>query len=491
MPSVARRPERDPEAQRRREVGDASGERSPLGDGPHGAILASMLDAASFPPGPRGVREVVRTFRAFASNPPAQVLVARERWGPVTGFRLGADRIVFLGDPALVGDVLQDKEGLFIKDRVTRGLARFLGHGLLTSEGDLWRRQRKLIAPSLTKKQIRDYADAMVECARRYRDGVAHGLVRDVHVDMTNVTLEIVVETLFGAALEGGHARVGHAIDSVMLDFQEIVQTWRRFLPDWVPLAARRRTTKSTAEIDSVVFDVIRRRRESGERGGDLLSRLLDARDDEGGSMTDAQLRDEAVTLFVAGHETTANALSFALMLLGDHPEIDQRMHAEIAGALGDRAATVDDIASLRFTDAIVRETLRLYPPAHLIGREATRETTLGPWHLPKGTAVLISPWALQHDAHLWGDALAFRPERWLDGSAERVPKNAYLPFGGGPRVCIGNHFAIMETVLVLATIAQRLRFERATPDPVRLQAAITLRPGGGLRMRAVRRQET
>jgi cytochrome P450 len=168
-----------------------------------------MVDAASFPPGPRGVREVVRTFRAFSSNPPAQVLLARERWGPATGFRLGADRIVFLGDPALVGDVLQDKEGLFMKDRVTRGLARFLGRGLLTSEGDLWRRQRKLIAPSLTKKQVRDYADAMVECARRYRDGVADGLVRDVHVDMTSVTLEIVVETLFGAALEGGRRRGG------------------------------------------------------------------------------------------------------------------------------------------------------------------------------------------------------------------------------------------------------------------------------------------
>jgi cytochrome P450 len=146
---------------------------------------------------------------------------------------------------------------------------------------------------------------------------------------------------------------------------------------------------------------------------------------------------------------------------------------------------TADDVASLRLTEAVVRETLRLYPPAHLIGREATHDTTLGPWTVPKGCAVLISPWALHHDVRLWDDSLAFRPSRWLDGSAERVPKNAYLPFGGGPRVCIGNHFAMMESVLVLATLVQRVRFERATPDPVKLQAAITLRPGGGLRMRA------
>ncbi|MDB4928517.1 MAG: cytochrome [Myxococcaceae bacterium] len=444
----------------------------------------------SFPPGPRGLVEVATTFRRFMNEPEAEFRAAHARWGDTLGFRLGRDRIVVLGDPGLIGEVLVNTDGTWVKDRVTRDLSVFLGMGLLTNEGASWRRQRKLLSPSLTRRHIALYADAMVGCARRYADRLADGDERDVHADMSAVTLEIVTETLFGAAFGHDPTRVGHAIDSVMVDFQELVQTWRRFLPATVPFAARRRMVESSKEIDAVVMEVIHRRRRTGERGDDLLSRLLEARDDEGSGMSDQQLRDEAVTLFVAGHETTANALSFALMFLGDHPEVDARLRDEVARVLGDRPATADDVAALRLTDAVARETMRLYPPAHLIGREATRDVALGPYRLPRGTAVLISPWALQRDPRHWPDPLAFRPDRWLDGSAERAPKNAYLPFGGGPRVCIGNHFAQMELVLVLATIARRARFERVSAAPVRVQAAITLRPAGGLRMRVARRGE-
>jgi cytochrome P450 len=442
----------------------------------------------SYPPGPRGPVEVASTFRRFMRDPETQLRTAHERWGDVLGFRLGNDRIVLLGDPALVGEVLVDKEGVWIKDKVTRDLSSFLGQGLLTNEGASWRRQRKLIAPPLTRKHIASYADTMVRRTADYAAGLREGEARDVHSDMSALTLEIVTETLFGASLGSDPSRVGHAIDGVMGDFQELVQTWRRFFPSSVPFAARRRTVASGREIDAVVFEVIHKRRSSGERGDDLLSRLLEARDDEGSGMTDAQLRDEAVTLFVAGHETTANALSFALMLLGDHPEVDARLRDELDRVLGERDATADDVAALKVTDAVARETMRLYPPAHLIGREATRDLTLGPYAIPKGTAVLMSPWALHRDRRFWPDALAFRPERWLDGSAERAPKNAYLPFGGGPRVCIGNHFAQMELVLVLATILRRVRYERTSAAPVRLQAAITLRPAESLRMRVTQR---
>jgi cytochrome P450 len=442
----------------------------------------------SFPPGPRGPIEVAVTFRRFMRDPESELRAAHARWGDTLGFRLGRDRIVVLGDTRLIGDVLVSTDGTWIKDRVTRDLSAFLGMGLLTNEGESWRRQRKLIAPPLTRRHIATYADAMARCAQRYADGLRTGEVRDVHADMSAVTLDIVTETLFGAAFGHDPTRVGRAIDRVMVDFQELVQTWRRFLPAGVPLAARRRMAESSKEIDAVVMDVIQRRRRTGERGDDLLSRLLEARDDEGAGMSDQQLRDEAVTLFVAGHETTANALSFALMFLGDHPEVDARLRDEVARVLGDRPAIADDVAALRFTDAVARETMRLYPPAHLIGREATRDVALGPYAVPRGTAVLISPWALQRDPRHWPDPLAFRPDRWLDGSAERAPKNAYLPFGGGPRVCIGNHFAQMELVLALATIARRVRFERVSAAPVRVQAAITLRPAGGLRMRVVER---
>jgi cytochrome P450 len=305
------------------------------------------------------------------------------------------------------------------------------------------------------------------------------------------VTLEVVTETLFGEALGSGHDVVGEAIDELMQNFEQIAHSWRQLFPEWVPFAARRRTRKTAKTIDRAVFEVIKKKRDKKERGDDLLSRMLEAQDDEGGTMTDLQLRDEAVTMFVAGHETTANALAFALMLLGDHPEVDARAHLEIEKALKGKTPNADDVSALPFLEAIVKETLRLYPPAHIIGREATRDLTLGPWAVPRGTSVLMSPWALHHEPEFWLDPHSFRPDRWLDGSADRVPKNAYLPFGGGPRVCIGNHFAMMESILILATLLSRARFERASTDHVELQAAITLRPRKGIPMRvALRRRK-
>jgi cytochrome P450 len=302
---------------------------------------------------------------------------------------------------------------------------------------------------------------------------------------MSHATLEIVVETLFGTALGSGYERVGKAIDSVMTDFQEIIQTWRRAFPEWVPFAARRRTARTIKEVDAVVLDVVKKRRASGELGDDLLSRLLVARDeaDPTRGMDDQQLRDAVMTLFIAGHETTANALAWTLMLLADHPEIDARLAAEV-GRLEGRAATANDLPALTFTDAVLKEALRLYPPAHIIGREATRDVRLGPWTIQQGTAILISPWALHHDRRFFDDPEAFRPERWLDGSTASLPRYAYMPFGGGTRICVGNHFAIMESVLVLATLAQRVRFERISRASIATQPAITLRPKGGLPLR-------
>lgn len=444
--------------------------------------------SSELPPGPRGVVEVGRFFRAFTRDPSGHVLAMRERWGDVVGFRLMNEAVVVLNDPALIGDVLLDKDGVWMKDRILRSLSVILGTGLLTSEGDLWRKQRKLIAPSLTKKHIATYADAMVKSAADYADALEAGRVRDVHDDMSRVTLEIVVATLFGTAIRGGHDEVGRAIDTVMNDFAELVHSWRRLMPGWVPFKARRRMTTSIKTIDDIVFDVIQERKKSGKRGDDLLSRLLEARDEGGAAMSDAQLRDEAVTLFVAGHETTANALSFALMLLGDHPSTDAALAEEIGRVLGDRKATADDVGALKLTDAVMKEAMRLYPPAHIIGREAMVDVELGSHRLAKGTGVVFSPWAMHHDGRYWPDPFAFKPERWLDGSTSSLPKNVYIPFGGGPRVCVGSHFATMESVLVLATLLQRVRFERTSAEPIRTQAAVTLRPLDSIPMRVVRR---
>lgn len=441
-----------------------------------------------FPPGPRGFAEVLATFRAFSADPPGEVLALAQRWGDVVGFHLGREAIVVVQDPAIVGEVLIDRDGAWIKDRILRSLSAILGTGLLTSEGELWRKQRKLIAPSLTKKHIASYADAMVQAAATYADALVDGDARDVHADMSRVTLEIVVATLFGTAIRSGQDSVGHAMDAVMNDFTEVVHSWRRLFPTWVPFAARRRMASTIKVIDRAVFDLIQQRKSEGALGDDLLSRMLEARDESGARMSDTQLRDEAVTLFMAGHETTAGALAFTLMLLGDHPSIDARVVEEVERVVGDRAPTADDVPALKLTEAVVKESMRLYPPAHVIGREASRDVTVGDYRLKKGTAVLMSPWALHHDARHFRDPFAFRPDRWLDGSQAELPKNTYLPFGGGPRVCVGNHFAMMEAVLVLATLLRRARFERVSAEPVRLQAAVTLRPLDAIPMRVVRR---
>lgn len=451
----------------------------------------------TFPSGPRGAVDVLRSFRAFTNDPAGQMLRLTTEHNGTAGFRFGSERIVFLGEPELIGEVLLDKDGIFIKDRVTRGLSSFVGQGLVTSEGELWRRQRRLIAPSLTKKHIASYADAMVRLTRVYTDALEFGQVRDVADDMSKATLDIVVETLFGTALGVGHERIGEAIDSVMTDFQEIIQSWRRAFPEWVPFAARRRTKRTVKEIDAIVLDLVRSRRSSGERGDDLLSRLLAARDEADtvspsssatSGMTDQQLRDEVVTLFIAGHETTANALAWTLMLLAEHPELDARLAKEVDTVLGKRDAKAEDVAALPFADAVMKESMRLYPPAHIIGREATRDVRLGRWDIPKQTAVLISPWALHHNPRFFHDPESFRPDRWLDGSTKDLPKNVYMPFGGGARICVGNHFAIMEAVLVLATIVQHARFERLSRTSIALQPAVTLRPKGGLPLRVQRR---
>lgn len=440
----------------------------------------------SFPPGPRGVLDVARTFRGFTSDPAPAMLRITQQHGGTAGFRVGREPIVILGEPELVGEVLLDKDGVYIKDRITRGLSVFLGQGLLTSEGDPWRRQRKLIAPSLTRKHIAGYAASMVRLAREYASTLEAGEVRDVAADMSTVTLEIVVTTLFGTALGTGHQEVGHAIDSLMDDFQTLTHSWRRAMPEWIPFTARRRMRVTTRAIDDVVNRVIRERRASGTLGDDLLSRLLAARDesDPTRGMDDRQLRDEVVTLFLAGHETTATALAWTLLLLAEHPEVDARVAAEVDRVVGDRAATADDLPALTFCKAVLDESMRIYPPAHIIGREPTRDVRLGRWDIPAGTALLISPWALHHDPRFFDDPEAFRPDRWLDGSTERLPRHAYLPFGGGPRVCVGNHFAILEAVLTLASIVQKVRFERTSRKEIAIQPAVTLRPRDGLPLR-------
>ncbi len=396
-------------------------------------------------------------------------------------------QLYFISDPACVEEILVKKPELFRKDRTSRLLARVVGNGLLVNEGDSWRRQRRLLQPAFHQRQLQSYAAVMVAAAERAVAGWQAGQVRDVHQEMMGVTLNIVAETLFGADVSGDAGRIGGIISGLMEEFGRILGLAAIFQPPvWVPTAANRRFRAAARQLDAVILRIIEaRRRETGDsRGDDLLSLLVRARDEEGGAMSDAQVRDEAVTLFLAGHETTALALTYALYLLAALPDRQARLGDELRRVVGDRRPEMGDLENLTYTDAVVLEAMRLYPPAWVVARQALAAVEIGGYSFPKGAEFVMSPWVIHRDRRNFDDPEAFNPERWEGDLARRLPRFAYFPFGGGPRVCIGNRFAMMEAKLVLAVVARRFRFEVTPETKLTLLPSVTLRPRHGIRLR-------
>jgi cytochrome P450 len=412
---------------------------------------------------------------------------AREEHGDVARVKLGPLEVTLVSHPDLVEDILVTRNRLWQKDRFMEVLRPILGEGLLTSEGDFWRRQRRLAQPAFHRDRIASYGEIMVEHAARLASKWQHGEVRDVHVDMMHLTLEIVAQTLFGANV-GDHADdVGIALHSVLAVAADPLELFLPILKR-LPTPQRRRFDSAVKKLDTIIYGVIEKRRASdAPEGNDLLSMLLHARDDDGGRMSDKQLRDECMTLFLAGHETTALNLSWTWLLLSQHPEIAAKLRRELEEVLADRPARFSDLPNLRYTGHVIAESLRMYPPAWSMGREAREDIEVGGFHVPRGGQVWFCPWAIQRDPRWFDDPDTFRPERWAGDLAKTLHRYAYFPFGGGPRFCIGQAFAQMEAVLLLATLARAFRVEvlpkpRATPEP-----SVTLRPKHGLRARLTR----
>jgi cytochrome P450 len=431
--------------------------------------------------------------RVFGSGVLEGLTFIHREYGAFVRTRLPL-QLYFVADPACIEEILVKKADRFRKDRTSRLLSRVVGNGLLVNEGESWRRQRRLLQPAFHQRQLHSYAAAMVGAIERASASWQVGQLRNVHEDMMGVTLNIVAEALFGADVSADAGHIGRTISELMEEFGRILGLAARFQPPaWVPTSANRRFRASARKVDRVILEIIdaRRRRQSGAGGDDLLSLLIHARDEDGRLMTDAQVRDEAVTLFLAGHETTALALTYALYLLATHPECQARLADELHRVLGGRAPALDDLESLEYTDAVVLESMRLYPPAWVMARQALTEVEIGRYHFRKGAEFVMSPWVLHRDPKNFSDAEAFRPERWDDDLAHRLPRFAYFPFGGGPRVCIGNRFAMMEAKLVLATAIQRFRFEVAPETELTLLPSVTLRPRHGVRLRLAARQST
>ncbi|HZT78594.1 MAG TPA: cytochrome P450 [Gemmataceae bacterium] len=438
------------------------------------------MTAPAAPPGPRG-RWLTGTLAEFSRDRLGFMARCARDYGDVVATRLGPYPVWFLFRPDLIEEVLVNQARNFTKHFALRLNPLVLGNGLLTSEGDFWLRQRRLIQPAFNRQRLAGYAPAMVAAARRMLDRWAPGAAIDVPAEMMRLTLEIAAETMFGA-------RVGPEADTVADALRVLQQSFvNRFgrlvrLPVWVPTPRNVRLRRAVARLDEIIYRFIGARRRSGADRGDVLSLLLHARDeDDGTGMTDKQLRDEAMTLFLAGHETTALALTWAWYLLATHPEAEARLLAEADVQLAGRPPAAEDAPRLRYAEWVALEAMRLYPPAYAVGREALAACDLGGWRLPAGMTVLMSQWVVQRDPRWFDRPDEFRPERWAGDAAQRLPKYAYFPFGGGPRLCIGNTFAMLEMVLVLAAIAQRCRFTLAPGQKVEPQPSFTLRPRGSI----------
>jgi cytochrome P450 len=451
-----------------------------------GATVRDMRTAAAhLPPGPRGhwlvgsLGELRRDRIGFYER------LARE-YGDVAAFRAGPYRIVLVSRPDLIEQVLVRDNRKFHKNDLLQLLRPALGDGLLLSEGDVWLRQRRLAQPAFHTDRVASYGDLMVEYTNRMVDGWRGGETRDIHRDLMALTMDIVAKVLFGADMDGRELEVGAAIEDLLEGFASTSAGLP--LPHWIPTPSRRRTKRAVARLDALIASIIGARRSSPGDGDDLLGMLMAARDEDGRPMSDRQLRDEVATLFAAGHETTAVALSWTFLLLGQHPDAEAALHAELARVLGGRPPVMGDLGALPLTEGVVLESMRLYPPAWVIGRKALEDIEVGGYTIPRGTNLSMSQWVVHHDARNFERPLEFDPDRWRDGLADRLPRFAWFPFGGGQRQCIGASFAMAESRLVLATIAQHWRSRPVDPAPPGLQPMITLRPKGGLRMRVERR---
>lgn len=452
------------------------------------AANANQKPGALRAPGPKG-NLILGVMPEFNRDTLAYIEQARE-YGDVVRMRFFYLTVHFLYNPDHIEYVLSTNAKNFIKSRSLRTpfFRRLVGNGLLTSEGEEWKRQRRLAQPAFHRQRISGYGDVMVEYADRMISGWNPGESRDIHRDMMKLTLEIVVKTLFNADISGDADKVGRVLSKMVKPFASQA-TVKWILDNRLPTPTNRRFNADAREIDDIVFRLIAERRSSGADQGDLLSVLLAAQDEDGSQMTDRQLRDEVMTLFLAGHETTALTLSWAWYLLAQNPEVEKSFHAELDEVLDGRLPTVADMPRLKYTEKIAKESMRLYPPAYGVGREAIQEFELGGYRIPAKAQLFMFQWVTQRDPRFFPEPNRFSPERWTEEFTNSLPKYAYFPFGGGPRACIGNYFAMMEVVLLLATIGQRFRFSLLPDHQVSLMPAMSLRPTDGIPVRLVLRK--
>ena len=451
-----------------------------------------------YPPGLRFNLPFYRFHGFFDPQNPILLFEHLRRYGRAAHYRILRNDVVLLNDPADIGEVLIDKAASFGKDRTQKRMKILLGEGLITSDGETHRRGRRIAAPAFHRRRIEGYAGQIVSLASEMREQWKPEVEFDISVEMMRLALQVVARTLFDTEVTPEIHEINDQVNIIMDLYYFLVALPRAELLLNSPLPKMRRFRAAKKRLDEVVDGMIRSRlSEAGARSGssdhgDLLSMLVAARDDEGGGdghrLTSEELRDQVLTLFLAGFETVANALSWTWLLLGQNPEAAVRLEAEIDSVLAGRLPTLEDLPRLEYTNLVLSESMRLYPPAWAMGREVIEDVSIGPYRLRKGTMVFFSQFIVQRDPKWFPEPERFQPERFTPAAKAGRPRFAYFPFGGGGRQCIGESFAWMEATLALTTLAQRWRVELVPDQKIELQPKITLRPKNGIRVRVLER---
>lgn len=439
------------------------------------------------PPGPQG-RPVIGHLPEINHDPIGFFSDCARQYGNIFRWNFGPFPAYAVNHPSLIETILVTQVHQFAKSSVYRRGLRILGNGLLNSEGTFWQRQRRLVQPAFHRERIASYSTLMIDYTQRLLEQWQDGEVRDIHSEMMNLALAIVAKALLDVDVAEEKESIHAVLDVVIHVNDQLMNQY--LIPNWLPTPSNLRYQDAIRQLDSIIYHMIAERRSTHEDRGDLLSLLLQIRDEDGSQMSDQQVRDEAATLLLAGHETTANALTWLWFLLNQHPQVEARLHEELQTVLEGRAPTLQDISRLQYTERVVLEALRLYPPVWGMSRVAIAACELEGYLIPPGSTVFMSQWLMHHDARYFNQPMEFNPDRWKDNFQKRLPPCTYFPFGAGPRICIGKAFAMMEAVLIVATIASQFRLCLSSNEPVVLEPSLTLRPKNGMRMILKRRHE-
>ncbi|GAB4375405.1 MAG: cytochrome P450 [Elainellaceae cyanobacterium] len=448
-------------------------------------MTSSIASVRRTPPGPKG-HFLVGILPEYSRSPIGFFTDCARQYGDIV-YLTGGINTYLLNHPDYIEETLVSQQVHLVKSQINKLLKPILGNGLLLSEGDFWKQQRRLIQPAFHRDRIASYTEVMVNYTEQLLSTWQAGEIRDVHHDMMQLTLAIVIKTFFDSQLQDEVAMVDRSTKIFLDHFDRRSTNLLWFLlPDAVPIPANLRFRQAIHQLDQMVYRLIQDRRHSQQNTGDLLSMLLHLQAEDGTCMSDRQVRDEVMTFILAGHETTAVALSWAWFLLATHPHVEEKLQAELQAVLAGRSPTWADLPKLRYTEWIILEAMRLYPPVWALARTVASDCEIAGYSVKAGSDVVASQWVVQRDPRWFPEPEAFNPDRWANDLAKRLPPYTYFPFGGGSRICIGKAFAMMEASLILATIAQRYQMTLVEPEAIEPRASVSLRPKQGVKVRLI-----